>query len=157
MNKYIIDSNSLIYLGKFFPSRFPSLWKHIEELTKNGRLFSVRECRQEIDSYGENDHIKQWAKAHSEIFLPASSAETQCVGQIFAVKHFGQLISENAILKGKPVADPFLIAAAKVNNSVLITEELWKENAAKIPNICKHFGIPHIKLEEFMAAENLSF
>jgi len=157
MSKYIIDSSSLIYLGQFFPSRFPSLWSHFEELTSNGSLVSVKECRKEIDSYGKNDYIKQWVNDHLEIFLPATSQETEFLAKIFSVPHFGQLISEKAILQGKTVADPFLIAAAKVKNCTLITEELWKENAAKIPNVCEHFGIPYITLEELMEKEGLRF
>ena len=136
MSEYVIDSSSLIYLGKFFPSRFPSLWQHFDELSDNGKLISVRECRKEIDNYGENDFIKEWAKNHSGIFLPAPQIESDFITQIFSIPHFRQLISEKAILQGKPVADPFLIASAKVNNSILVTQELWKENAAKIPNVC---------------------
>lgn len=157
MNSYVIDSCSLIKLGQFFPSRFPSLWKHIETLAISGRLISVKECRKEIDSYGDNDFIKAWAKDHSSIFTPASPQETQFVSTIFSVKHFGTLISEKAILQGKTVADPFLIASAKINEYILVTEELYKDNAAKIPNVCKHFGIKCITLEQFMEMENLTF
>jgi hypothetical protein len=35
--------------------------------------------------------------------------------------------------------------------------ELLKPNAAKIPNICKHFKIPCMTLEEFMEAEGWQF
>lgn len=118
MKTYVIDSNSLIHLGGFFPSRFPSLWSHIEKLVIEGRLISVKECRQEIESYGKNDPIKLWAKSHSGIFLPATTAESEFVGTIFSVPHFSQLISATAILKGKPVADPFLIASAKIRNEI---------------------------------------
>lgn len=157
MNSYVIDSCSLIKLGHFFPSRFPSLWKHIETLTTSGRLISVKECRKEIDSYGNDDFIKVWAKDHSSIFLPATPKETQFVSEIFAVKHFSTLISEKAILQGKTVADPFLIASAKINSFTLVTEELYKDKAAKIPNVCRHFGVKYITLEELMEMENLTF
>jgi hypothetical protein len=36
-------------------------------------------------------------------------------------------------------------------------EEKFKANAAKIPNICRHFGIRCLTLEEFMEAENWRF
>lgn len=157
MSVYVIDSNSLIHLGGFFPSRFPSLWGHIETLTNEGRLISVRECRQEIESYAKDDSIKQWAKNHSDIFLAATPEETEFVAKIFSVHHFSQLISATAILKGRPVADPFLIASAKVKGAILVTEELRKENAAKIPNVCDYFRIPFITLEQMMENENLSF
>jgi hypothetical protein len=126
-------------------------------MAKNGRLISVRECRKELDSYNKEDFLKEWAKKNSHIFLPASAAEAKIVTEILRVPHFKQLISSTAQLKGKPVADPFLVASAKVNNAILVTEEVFKPNAAKIPNVCQHFGVQHINLEQLMTAENLLF
>lgn len=79
------------------------------------------------------------------------------VSEIFKVSHFQQLISAAAQLKGKPVADPFLVASAKVNAAVLVTEEQFKPNAAKIPNVCEHFSVKYMNLEQMMEAENLQF
>jgi len=60
-------------------------------------------------------------------------------------------------LQGNPVADPFVIAKAKVLNGCVVTQEKYKENAAKIPNVCKHFEILCIDLEKFMENENWKF
>lgn len=126
-------------------------------MATSGRLISVRECRKELDSYNKEDFLKAWAKQNSHIFLPATAAEAQVVTQILRIPHFQQLISSTAQLKGKPVADPFLVASAKINNAILVTEEIFKPNAAKIPNVCHHFGVQHMNLEQLMAAENLLF
>ena len=58
---------------------------------------------------------------------------------------------------GKPVADPFLIASAKINKTCLITEEVFKNNAPKIPTICQHFGIAHINAKQFLIDEGFKF
>lgn len=121
------------------------------------QLTSVRECKQELENYGKEDFLKTWAKRNSKIFLPATGEETRVVAAIFRVPHFQQIVSSAAQLKGKPVADPFLIASAKINNRVLITEEELKPNAAKIPNICEHFGVRYARLEEMMEMEGLTF
>jgi Domain of unknown function (DUF4411) len=154
---YVIDSDSLITLGQFYPSRFPTLWSHIELLANQGRLISVKECREEVENYYKTDHIKVWAKDHSSIFLPATPEEGMFVAEIFKIAHFRQLISQKAALQGKHVADPFLIASAKIRNATVVTQEELKPNAAKIPNVCKHFGISYINLEQMMEKENLSF
>ena len=60
-------------------------------------------------------------------------------------------------LLGMPVADPFVIACAKIRNGTVVTEERWKANAAKIPNVCKHFEVPCIDLEAFMNQLGWSF
>jgi len=52
------------------------------------------------------------------------------------------LVTETQRLKGQPVADPFVIASAKVRGGAVVTEELKREHAAKIPNVCQHFDVP---------------
>lgn len=79
------------------------------------------------------------------------------VSEIFKIQHFQTLISNKARLYGKPVADPFVIAKAKAISGCVVSEERYKENSAKIPNVCEHFKIPCISLEEFMEKENWRF
>ena len=50
-------------------------------------------------------------------------------------------MSQKARLQGKPVADPFIIACAKIKDGCVITEEALKPNAPKIPTVCQHFSI----------------
>lgn len=45
------------------------------------------------------------------------------------------------------VADPWLIARAKSLGGCVLTEEKLKPNAAKIPNVCKHFGVDFCNVE----------
>ena len=111
----------------------------------------------EIESYYKDDAIKEWAKQNSKAFKSATAAEAKAVAEILKVPHFKALISETALLKGKAVADPFLVAHAVVNKSVVVTEELEKPNAAKVPNVCKHFGVVVLTLEEMMAQENIGY
>jgi len=73
------------------------------------------------------------------------------------VQHFQAMIRKKERLKGKPVADPFVIAKAKISGVWVVTQEKLKENAAQIPNVCKHFEIPCINLEGFMEKENWTF
>ena len=58
---------------------------------------------------------------------------------------------------GKPVADPFVIARAKISGACVVTQEKKTDNAAKIPNVCDHFGIRCINLEGFMEKESWKF
>jgi hypothetical protein len=55
------------------------------------------------------------------------------------------------------VADPFVIACAKIHDGTVVTEEQFKPNAAKIPNVCQHFNIPCVDLEGFMKQQAWSF
>lgn len=155
--KYVFDSNSLINLFRhYYPQRFPSLWERFDSLVHEGKLVSVREVFNEIGS--SDDGLGAWAKKQkSALFLEPTVEEFRFVTEIFKVTHFQDMIRKKERLKGKPVADPFVIARAKVLDACVVTEEKYTKNAAKIPNVCGHFNIPCIKLEGFMKEEGWVF
>ena len=72
-------------------------------------------------------------------------------------RNFRSMISKQSILKGTPVADPFVIAAAYIRNGQVVTQEGRKPNAAKIPNVCAHFDIKCLNLEGLMEKEGWTF
>ncbi|HEC02208.1 MAG TPA: DUF4411 family protein [Phycisphaerales bacterium] len=155
--KYVFDSDSLIDLFKhYYRERFPTLWEKFDALVSEAKLISVREVFNEIGS-GE-DTLATWAKEQKKIlFLESTAEELRFVSQIFQVRHFQAMIRKQERLKGKPVADPFVIARAKVSGGCVVTQEKKTANAAKIPNVCDHFGIRCINLEGFMKEENWTF
>jgi Domain of unknown function (DUF4411) len=154
---YVFDSNSLIDLFKhYYPGRFPTLWDNFDALVSRGRLVSVREVFNEIGS--SEDPLGIWAKEQKNIlFLESTVEELKFVVEIFQVQHFQAMIRKKERLKGKPVADPFVIARAKILGACVVTQEKNTDNAAKIPNACDHFGIPCTNLEGFMEKENWTF
>jgi hypothetical protein len=155
--RYVFDSDSLINLFRhYYPARFPSLWEKFHALVSEGELISVREVYNEIGL--SEDSLARWAKEQKNILFSESTIEElRFVGEIFQVRHFQAMIRKQERLKGRPVADPFVIARAKISGAYVVTEEKNTENAAKIPNVCDHFGIPRINLEGFMEKENWIF
>jgi hypothetical protein len=155
--KYVFDSGPLINLFRhYYPKRFPSLWEKFNSLVASGEIVSVREVYQEISE--RKDALAEWAKEQKDgLFLPSTAEELRFVGTIFEVKHFQAMIRTKERLQGKPVADPFVIARAKILHCSVVTTELLKDNAAGIPNVCKHFKIECINTEEFMQQENWKF
>lgn len=154
---YVFDSDSLIDLFKYYyPDRFPSLWENFDALVSEQRIISVREVRNEIGGYG--DRLSDWVKGHREFFLTPTTDELYFVAEIFNVTHFQALVRKKEQLQGKPVADPFVIAKAKVQEEgCVVTQEVKRPNAARIPNICEHFNLPCLNLEAFMEIEKWRF
>lgn len=113
--------------------------------------------KRELDNRDGTDFLQAWVKKNKVIFAAPSPEEFMVVQQILSISHFQPLISTQATLRGTPVADPFIVAAAKVKNGVVVTEERLKPNAAKIPNVCEHFKVPCTNLEGFMSQQNWSF
>ena len=52
---------------------------------------------------------------------------------------------------------PFIVAAAKVINGCVVTEESKKPNAPNIPNVCEYFNIECTNLQGFMEREGWKF
>ncbi len=157
---YVFDASSFIVLfTHFYCGRFPSLWQRFDMLISDGKISSVREVYNEITSFYSKTRLVQWAKDHRELFAEPSIEELLFVREIFAVKHFQSMIRRKEILNGKPVADPFVIAKAKIGNGFIVTQEEFKENAATIPNVCRYFGIKPdpTDLEGFMEREGWTF
>ena len=154
---YIFDSGPLIDLFRhYYPERFPSLWEKFDALVSKGKIISVKEVYNEVDE--KEDNLAYWAKGQKDIlFLPSTAKELRFVSSIFEIRHFQAMIRKQEQLQGKPVADPFVIARAKISNCPVVTTEKFKDNAAQIPNVCKHFSIPCINLEEFMEKEGWTF
>jgi hypothetical protein len=154
---FIFDTNSYRVVGNYYPSQFPSFWERFGTAVEKKEVLSVREVYNELVTQIKDDWYLEWLKARKEMFLTPGTEEGQFVAEIFKVPHFQQLVGEEQRLKGQHVADPFVVAAAKVCNGIVVTEEVFKENAAKIPNVCKHFGIKCTDLRGFLEMNGWKF
>lgn len=153
---YVFDTNSLSALNGYYPNVFKSFWSQFNATVHGGDIISTREVRAELNRSGL-PNVLAWANAHSAVFTTPNAAEQAFVAAILAVPHFQSLIGSKAVLNGTPVADPFVIACARVNGGTVVTEEKLKPGAAKIPNVCVHFSVAWTNLEGFLSAMGWSF
>lgn len=154
---YIFDTSSFREISHFYPKRFPSLWKYFQDLVDSEKVLSVKEVFKEIRDGGESHIDAQWAINNKKIFKEPNEEEARFIMEIFKVEHFQQSLERKKLLKGGHFADPFIIASAKINNGTVVTQERLKENAVRIPNICKKFGVECIDVEKFMEIEQWEF
>lgn len=156
--KYVFDNNSLTSIFKFYYfESFPSFWDKFNRLVISGDIVSVREVRRELEAMNRWNYIKNWASDHPNFFESPSKEEMEFITEIYKIRHFQLNIEKKILLKGSPIADPFIIAKAKTNSAIVVTEEKFKENASKIPNICKRFDIEYFDLEGFLIKEDWKF
>ncbi len=154
---YIIDADTLIDIfNHYYISRFPTFWSNYNQIVLSGELVSVREVYNEVINHSD-DSLTAWSKANRSFFEEANDLEISYVSEIFSIPHFQTLISRRSLLLGKPVADPFIIAKARNKSAIVVTQELYKPNSAKIPNVCEHFGVKYCNLEQFMEYEGWAF
>ena len=154
---YVFDNSPLSALFRnFYRNTFRSLWARFDDLVSNGQILSTREALREIEDGGP-ESLLEWAALHHDVFTTPTAAEAAFVTRIYSVSHFQQNIEQQKLLKGGKNADPFVIAKAAVDGRAVVTMELFKPNAAKIPNICAHFAITCLSLEQFMEEEGWEF
>lgn len=154
---YVFDNSPLSALFRnFYRNTFRSLWERFDGLVEEGRLVSTREVLREIED-GATDSLREWAAHHHKLFATPTAAEGAFVARIYSAAHFRQNIEQKKILKGGRVADPFVIARAACEHKTVVTMEIFKPDAVKIPNICRHFGVECLSLQEFMEAEGWTF
>ncbi len=152
---YVFDSSPFINaFNHYYPETFLTFWKNFFQYIEDDRIVSVRSVKTELKDRGDalSDFVKKY-----DIFTMPTDEETDFVATIFSNGHFRELISQKARLSGKEVADPYVIAKAKIINACVVTQEKHKPNAAKIPNVCEHFSISCVNLEEFMKQEGWVF
>lgn len=153
---YVFDSGPFIDLFRYYyKKRFPTLWTQFDLIVEEKKVVSVREVFNEISKV--DDNLGEWSKKNKDLFLKPEEKEFYNLIDIFKVKHFQQIIRKQEMLQGKPVADPFVIAKAKYLNATVVTTEKYSENGAKVPNVCKHFNVKYLNLEEFMEEEKWEF
>jgi hypothetical protein len=154
---YIFDKNVFIQLGNYYPNRFPTIWGRIDNLVETGNLRSVREVKKEIEVNCPIKYIAEWAQANSQIFMTPTEAELKIVTDIFKIEQYRGLVRKQNILKGLPVADPFIIAAGKFYDASIVTQESLVDGAARIPTICKKLDVKCTNLEGFLEKEDLKY
>lgn len=156
--KYTIDTSALLALmnlgEKYEKETFKRLWQDICTLCDKGKIISHIEVHKEIKEGGVEDQIL-WAKEHKIIFqkydLPAEGRIIQDIGSKGA--NFVNFLEQG---KQKSThADPWLVAQAKLNNLILITEESPKKSS--IPIVCQGMGVKCVNLLGLMKEENWTY
>ncbi len=155
---YILDTNTLSQLFRFYyRNNFPSLWQAFDDLVEDGRILSTREVLRELGDGRKAELAYEWAAEHDNLFPDPGTEEVRFVSRIFGVRHFQQNLQSKKSKPRKQVADPFVIAQAKRTGGTVVTEESKPPNGARIPNICEHFQVPCINLQQLMDREDWIF
>jgi len=158
---YVFDTNSLsIILRHYYPGRFPTFWNKFNKAAEENILVSVRESRFELLEHSNHEitqNLPALEKYNGNFFAKPTIEELAFITRIYSVPHFQWNLEKKKLLKGGSFADPFIIAKANMVKGIVVTEEAFKENAAKIPNICQHFDIECVNLEGFLLSEDWEF
>lgn len=158
---FLLDANTYIQAkNQYYDMTFcPAYWECLDREFAKGNLASVIEVYNELKESG--DELADWVKARKVQFIPINSENIQRefakVATYVASHEKYKPASVDQFLAG---ADPWIIAAAKVNGATVVTQEsLVDANSkkVKIPNICKQFNVRYITTFEMLRQLNAQF
>jgi phytoene/squalene synthetase len=123
----------------------------MSDLVEEGRLFAPEEVLKELE-YQEDD-LTDWAKKHRKMFVPPDYHQIAFLTEI--ARDFPQLAQSKVSAN---TADPFVIALAKVNGYIVVSEERRGSfQNPKIPQICAHYHVTHVPFLSILKAEGWTF
>lgn len=154
---YVFDKNVFISLGHYYAGRFPTIWGRVNDLANDGTLCSVREVRREIETNCPFPYIAEWVQDHRHIFMMPTETELMIVREIFRSEQYRGLVRRQNIIRGLPVADPFIVAAGKFYEALVVTQESLLSGGARIPTLCQELEVRCTDLEGFLEEEDLQY
>ena len=152
--QYIIDTSVLVQAKREnYPfDTFPGFWKFISHGYDTEMLHSIDHVRREILNFDDDtDDLSVWAKntIPKSFFKPTNTSlvrgEYDIISQIIEAN---QDYNEEEIQKFLTGADAWLIAYARANSFIVVSEEDPARTATslvRIPDICKlkKVKVPH--------------
>jgi hypothetical protein len=132
-----LDTSGVLdgWVRYYSPEVFPSLWKQMESAAADGTIVAVQDVLLELER--QDDDVFAWAKRHVT-FLPLEDAIQTSATEILA--RFPQLVNTR---RSRSVADPFVIALARVQGLTVVTAERASGSLQKprIPDVCASLGV----------------
>ncbi len=154
---YSLDSNALIEpWNKYYSIQLcPEYWEILDRLGKEGRIFCTEEVKREIEKV--DDGLKSWLSKRPHLVKSISNEVQQKLREILV--SFPNIISVGA---DRSMADPWVIAHAFVTNATVVSKEYavperQKDSRIKIPDVCRHFGVPCINDLQFVNEVGIKF
>ena len=101
-----------------------------------------------------DDDLHTWARLQAGLFCPLEDDIQIATTEILGV--FPKLVNNE---RNRSIADPFVIAVAKVRALSVVTGEKRNGNPTrpKIPDVCDAYGIKSLTLLELMKSEGWKF
>ncbi len=156
---YCVDTSAWIDLKDIYPKRiFESVWTKIETLVDDNRIISPQEVYAEIEQV--DDDLYKWFKNHRQIIRNLDEEQIALAKTIES--QFPRLVDPD---KEIPVADPFVIALAKIetrnltmldSKCIVVSQEKPRSSTAsrpKIPDVCEAYDVEHFSIIEFFDNE----
>lgn len=162
---YLIDSDVLITAKNAYYAFdiCPGFWDSLIDHHRTGTLQSLDRIRQELLQGREDEDLVQWVKQDLPgTFFLASQSErvVSAYTEVMLWVQRNAQYYDNAKAKFATGADGWLVAYARINNSIVVTNEQSRpesRNEIKLPDVCKQFGVQFQNTFEMLKALGTSY
>jgi len=144
MPRHCLDANVFIEAkkGPYGMDIVPAFWDWLDQQVSAGIIYSSTLVYDEL--VAGNDELARWTRARKNSGLfEQPSAQVQQYFQ--AIANFAETqYPQHEAGKFLNSADPWIVAHAMNNHSIVVTYETLAPSSSqriKIPNICQHFGV----------------
>jgi len=161
--KYLLDTNILVEAHKRYYGfdLCPGFWRALIRQHHDKRIFSIDRVKREI-AVGK-DKLTKWTRRS---VLKAFFRKTDDPA---IIEQFGKMVAwvqsevqyrSEAKAEFATVADGWLVACAKAEGLIVVTEEVYNQNIQKrvpIPNVCRQFQVEYINTFEMLRDLEIRF
>jgi len=127
----------------------PGFWKSLIHHHGKDRVFSIDQVRREILAGRDSEDLVQWAKNDlpDEFFLATDSQEVvDAFAEIMLWAQRSTQYTEPAKAKFATEADGWLVAYARVNKGIVVTNEQPRPDSKSrilLPDVCTQFKVDY--------------
>lgn len=154
MERYVVDSSFFLDLwkedGAFSKEIFIGIWDALKEGIVSGQVIAPKIVREELRNTTDNA-LKEWTSDHTSMFIPFDTAQLASVTEI--VQRFPGYAEEP-----RNLADPQVVALARVRGLTVLTSEKWVPTLGKnpkMPNVCESFNLKWLSIKSYCEAEGI--
>lgn len=159
---YLLDASVFIEANKgpLALDINPGFWNLVLHHCENGCLTSIDRVYHELRN--QEDDVSVWAKdAPESMFRSTRDLEVaSSFSEVMAWVNEHKVFAPENKAKFASGADGWLVAYAKLHRYIVVSEEvLAPDNTqkVKIPNVCRHFGVQHMKTVEMLRSLGVRF
>lgn len=154
MWRYVFDTGAWIDYFKYYPIlKHGRLWKYVPSQIRSRSVISPDLVGVEL-SAGWDDSSSRLDVYKSDLYVPVYSELQREVSLVLG--ECPRLLNPNSPNKNQ--ADPFVVAYAKYSGATVVTSEKPSGQLThpRVPDVCKHFKIPYMDLQRWMADQEWS-
>ena len=161
--RYLLDTSILVEAHKRYYGfdLCPGFWRALIRQHHDKHVFSIDRVKREI-AQGKDKLTKwtRWSVLKTFFKTTDNAAVIEQFGNIVAWVQGEPQYKPEAKAEFATVADGWLVACARAEGLIVVTEEVYNQNIQKrvpIPNVCRHFHVECVNTFQMLRELEIKF